>query len=53
MGGVTSGWSMVYMGGEVEDRFVVAHDQAIEQWKLWSSMKHDELGDMGRLVPMK
>jgi hypothetical protein len=48
MGGVTSGWSMVYMGGEV-----VAHDQAIEQWKLWSSMKHDELGDMGRLVPMK
>jgi len=53
MGGVTSGWSMVYMGDDMENRFVVAHDQATGQWELRSLMKHDELGDIGRLVPMK
>jgi len=53
MGRVTSGWSMVCMGDEVENRSVVAHDQATRQWELRSLMKHDELGDMGRLVPMK
>jgi hypothetical protein len=35
---VISGWFMVYMGDEVDDRSVVVHD---------------ELGDMGCLVPMK
>jgi hypothetical protein len=28
MGRVINGWFVVYMGDEVEDRFVVAHDKA-------------------------
>ncbi len=34
------------------NRFVVAHDKANGQWKLQGSIKHNELKDMGRLVPM-
>jgi hypothetical protein len=41
------------MGDEVENRSVVAHDKANGWWELRSSMKHDELKDMGHLVPMK
>jgi hypothetical protein len=41
------------MGDEVEDRLVGSHDEVNGQWELQSSMKHDELGNMGRLVPMK
>jgi hypothetical protein len=43
---VTSGWFVVCMGDEVEDRLVVAHDEANGQWELWGSMRCDELKDM-------
>ncbi len=49
----TSGWCMVYMGDQVETRSVVAHDKTNGWWELWRSIKHDELKDMGHLVPMK
>jgi hypothetical protein len=51
MGGVTSGWFVVYMVDEVEDRFVVAHDKANERWELRDSMRHDELRDMDIWCP--
>jgi hypothetical protein len=44
---------MVCMGNEVEDRLLVVHDEANGRWELQSSMKHDELGDRGHLVPMR
>jgi hypothetical protein len=44
---------MICMGDGVENRFVVAHDKANGWWELCGSMKHDELRDMGCLVPMK
>ncbi len=47
-----SGWFVVCMGDKVEDRLVVAHDEVNGRWELQNSMKHDELGDMGHLVPM-
>jgi hypothetical protein len=53
MGGGTSGRCMVCMGNGVETRSVVAHDKTNEQWEGRGSMGHDELGNMGRLVPMK
>jgi hypothetical protein len=31
----------------------MARDKTNGQWELWSSIKHDELKDMGHLVPMK
>jgi hypothetical protein len=43
---------MVYMGDDVKDKLGVAHDEADGQWELRNSMRHDELGDMGHLVPM-
>jgi hypothetical protein len=36
----------------MEDRSLVLHDEANGQWELQGSMRRDELGDMGRLVPM-
>ncbi len=33
--------------------FMVVHDKANGQWELQGLMKHDELGDMGHLVPMR
>jgi hypothetical protein len=53
MGGVTSGWFVVCVGDEVEDRSVVVHDKPNGRWELRGLMRHDELGDMGCLVPMK
>ncbi len=50
IGGVTSGWFVVYVGDEVKDRLVVAHDTTNGQWELRSSMRCDELGDMGRFA---
>jgi hypothetical protein len=47
MGGVTSGWFVVYVGDEVKDRSVVAHDKANGRWELQGSMRRDKLGDMG------
>jgi hypothetical protein len=41
------------MGDEVENRYVVAHGKTNGQWELQGLMRHDELGDMGCLVPMK
>ncbi len=40
------------MGDRVVTRSVVVHDKANGQWELRSSIKHDELRDMGHLVPM-
>jgi hypothetical protein len=37
----------------VEDKSMVAHDEANGRWELRNSMTHDELGDMGCLVPMR
>ncbi len=37
----------------MEERFMVVHDKVNGQWELQGLMKHDELGDMGRLVPMR
>jgi hypothetical protein len=37
----------------VEDRSVVAHGKANGWWELRGSIKHDELGDMECLMPMK
>ncbi len=51
--GGTSGWFMVCVGDGVENKVVMAHDETNGQWELQGSMKHDELGNMGRLVPMK
>ncbi len=36
----------------MEDRSMVPHDETNGQWELRGSMKRNELGDMGRLVPM-
>ncbi len=41
------------MGDEAEDRSVVVHDETNKRWELQGSMKHDELRDMGRLMPMR
>jgi hypothetical protein len=50
--GVTSGWFVVCMGDEMENRLVVPHDEANGWWELQGSMRQDELGDIRRLVPM-
>jgi hypothetical protein len=44
---------VVCVVNEVEDRSMVMHDQANGRWELQGLMKHDELGDMGCLVPMR
>ncbi len=53
IGGVISGWFMVCKGDKVEDRLVGAHDEANGQWELQGLMRHEKLGVMGRLVPMR
>jgi hypothetical protein len=53
MGGITSGWFVVYVGDEVKDRFVVTHDKANGRWELQGSMRCDKLGDTRHLVFMK
>jgi hypothetical protein len=40
------------MGHEVEDKSMVADDEVNGRWGSRGSMKQDELGDMGRLIPM-
>ncbi len=35
----------------MENRSVMAHDKVNGQWELQDSIKHNELKDMGRLVP--
>ncbi len=37
----------------MEDKVMMTHDKANGQWELQGLTKHDELGDMGGLVPMK
>jgi len=37
----------------VVDRSMGVHDKANGQLELRGSMRHDELGDMGHLVPMR
>jgi hypothetical protein len=53
MGRGISGRCVVCMRDGVETRFVVAHDKTNGRWEGRGLMGHDELGDMGRLVPMK
>jgi hypothetical protein len=50
---VASGWFVVCVGDEVDDKFVVVHDKSNGQWELRSLNMHDELKDMGCLVPMR
>ncbi len=50
MGGVINRWFVVCVSNEVRDRFVVAHDKTNGRWELQSSMKHDELRNMGRFT---
>jgi hypothetical protein len=49
----TSGWFGVCMGDRVDNRCVVVHDKTNGWWERQGSMRYDELGDMGHLVPMK
>ncbi len=48
-----NGRCMVCMGDGVETRSVVAHDKTNGQWEVQGSIRHDELRDMGHLVPMR
>jgi len=32
--GRTNGWFVICIGDEMENRFVMAHDKANEQWEL-------------------
>jgi hypothetical protein len=50
--GGTIGWFVVCMGNGVQDKFVMAHGKENGRWELRSLIKHDELRDMGHLVPM-
>ncbi len=50
--GGTIGWFVVCMGNGVQDKFVMAHGKENGQWELRGLIKHDELRDMGHLVPM-
>jgi len=43
MGRVTSGWFVICMGDEVEDRSVMVHDKTYGRRELQDSMKRDEL----------
>jgi hypothetical protein len=43
MGGVISGWFVICMGDEVEDRYVMARDKTNGRWELQDSMKCDQL----------
>ncbi len=44
---------MVCIGKGVENEVVVVYEMTNGQCELRGSMKHDELQDMGRFVPMK
>jgi len=52
VGGI-SGWFVVCIGDGVDNKFVVVRDKTNGQLELQGSMRHDELGDMKHLVPMK
>jgi hypothetical protein len=43
-------WFVVCMGGGVEKKFMVVCETTNGRWGL---IRHDELGDMGHLVPMR
>ncbi len=47
------GWCVVCIGKGVENGVVVVYEITNGQCELQGSMKHDELRDMGRFVPMK
>jgi hypothetical protein len=53
MGRGTNGWFVICVGDGVENKVVMAHDEANGRRELQGLMKHDELRNMGRLVPMK
>jgi hypothetical protein len=46
-------WEGELVGDGVEIRFMVAHDKANGWWEGQSLIGHDELRDMGHLVPMR
>jgi hypothetical protein len=48
-----SGWCVVCMGNGVETKSMVAHDKTNGQWERRGLMGHDELKDMGCLMPMR
>jgi hypothetical protein len=39
--------------GRMDNGFVIVCERANGRSERWDSMRHDELGDMGRFVPMK
>ncbi len=47
------GWCVVCIGNGVKNGFVMTHEKANGQYELWSSMRRDELGDMGHFVPIR
>ncbi len=53
MGEGTSGWFVVCMGDGVGNRFLMVHDKTNGRWELRCLMIHDELRNMGHLMPMK
>jgi hypothetical protein len=53
MGGGTSGRCMVCTGDGVETKSMVAHDKTNGRWEGQNLMGHDELGNIGLLVPMR
>ncbi len=44
---------MIYIGDGVKNGLVVVHNKVNGQWELQGLMRHDKLGDMGCLVPMR
>jgi hypothetical protein len=52
VGGV-SGWCVVCIGNGMKNGFVVTHEKVNGWYELWSSIRHDELGDIGHFVPIR
>ncbi len=46
-------WCVVCIRKGVENEIVVVCERTNGQCELRGSMKHDELGDMGRYMPMR
>ncbi len=53
MQGGTNGRCVVCMLDGVETKSMVAHNKANGRWEGQSLMGHDQLRDMGCLIPMK
>ncbi len=53
MGRGTSGRCVVCMGNGVKTKSMVAHEKENGQWEQQGLMGHNELRDMGHLMPMR